>query len=417
MNNFYMSKNKVLALSPFNLLIFLSLAPAIFLSSTQRCGAIGFQIPNQDAAAIARGNAFAATADNPSAIYYNPAGINQIQGTEVEVGVLNYLGLNVHHESTSGTSTDTKFEVIPVPQVYAVMSPTNMPVAFGVGLYAPFGLGVKWPEDSGFRSIAIESRLQFITLSPVASWQICPGLSLAAGPTVNYAEIKLSRGLFTSSDEFDFKGDDIALGGTAGLLWQPCSEWSFGIDYRSPVTMNFGGHASYTGSGTTHTTAEIPFPQTLSGGISYRPTEKWNIEADVEWINWDAVNTVTFKGTPLGNLPLPLDWHDSFQYKFGVTRYFDKGWFASAGYYFISDTTSSFYFTPAVPDTDLHVGSVGFGQKGIHWRWALAGQIIAGPKRTIVADSGNSNPFTGETAAGTYQLFIPTVSLSVGYHF
>ena len=35
----------------------------------------GFRLPNQDPEAIARGNAFTATADNPSAIYYNPAGI------------------------------------------------------------------------------------------------------------------------------------------------------------------------------------------------------------------------------------------------------------------------------------------------------------------------------------------------------
>src|SRR5258706_5064204 len=34
--------------------------------------AVGFRLPNQDPDAIARGNAFAATADNPSSTYYNP---------------------------------------------------------------------------------------------------------------------------------------------------------------------------------------------------------------------------------------------------------------------------------------------------------------------------------------------------------
>src|SRR5262245_56879978 len=52
---------------------------------------IGFRIPNQDAEAIARGNAFVATADNPSAIYYNPAGITQLEGHNAQIGVLNYL--------------------------------------------------------------------------------------------------------------------------------------------------------------------------------------------------------------------------------------------------------------------------------------------------------------------------------------
>src|SRR6266852_3926664 len=52
---------------------------------------LGVRIPNQDAEAIARGNAFAATANNPSALYYNPAGISQLHGTEIQVGVLSYL--------------------------------------------------------------------------------------------------------------------------------------------------------------------------------------------------------------------------------------------------------------------------------------------------------------------------------------
>src|SRR3954453_8358091 len=39
---------------------------------------LGFRIPNLDAESTAKGNAVIATADNPSALYYNPAGITQI---------------------------------------------------------------------------------------------------------------------------------------------------------------------------------------------------------------------------------------------------------------------------------------------------------------------------------------------------
>src|SRR5947207_3345244 len=46
-------------------------------------GAVGFRMPNQDPEGIARGNAFVATADNPSAIYYNPAGITQLEGDQL----------------------------------------------------------------------------------------------------------------------------------------------------------------------------------------------------------------------------------------------------------------------------------------------------------------------------------------------
>src|SRR5437016_12810062 len=81
---------------------------------------LGFRIPNQDAEATARGNAFVATADNPSAIYYNPAGITQIQGTEAQFGI-HTISVNSHFEQAgTGASTDSRFAIQPVPQFYAV---------------------------------------------------------------------------------------------------------------------------------------------------------------------------------------------------------------------------------------------------------------------------------------------------------
>src|SRR5881392_1187034 len=63
---------------------------------------LGSRIPNQDAAAIARGNAFVATADNPSAMYYNPAGITQLDGQNIQVDSLFYLNIYSDYESPSG---------------------------------------------------------------------------------------------------------------------------------------------------------------------------------------------------------------------------------------------------------------------------------------------------------------------------
>src|SRR5689334_7462938 len=47
----------------------------------------GFRLPDQDAFATARGEAFAATADTPAAIYYNPAGITQLPGSNLRAGI------------------------------------------------------------------------------------------------------------------------------------------------------------------------------------------------------------------------------------------------------------------------------------------------------------------------------------------
>lgn len=45
-----------------------------------------FRIIQQGGAATAQSGAFAAQADDPSAIFYNPAGLTQLSGTQIEMG-------------------------------------------------------------------------------------------------------------------------------------------------------------------------------------------------------------------------------------------------------------------------------------------------------------------------------------------
>lgn len=372
---------------------------------------VGVRIANQDPAAIARGNAFVATADNPAAIYYNPAGITLAEGHNVQVGALAYLNIYVDYDSPGGARTKNNPEVIPVPQIHYSYTPKNCPVSFGLGVYAPFGLSMKWPDDAPFATGGLESKLTYITVNPVVAFKVHPTLSIAAGPTLNRSELEIRQSIgLIPGDQFKFKGDDIGYGFTVGVLWQPYQEWSFGATYKSAVKMDHEGTASLTPTptfpGSFHATTPFEFPQIISGGISFRPTTNWNFEVDVDWTDWNSVNQLA-----VGNLaPQRLDWVPSFQYMFGVTRYLSDGYFVSAGYYYSEKSTSERYFLPIVPDTDLHVGSVGVGRKGKHWRWAVAGQLIAGGWRTI---NDHANP----TVNGRYRLLTPTLSASCGYHF
>ncbi len=52
-------------------------------------GALGadYYLPNQDAFATARGNAFVATAASAAAVHYNPACLTQLNHAEAELGV------------------------------------------------------------------------------------------------------------------------------------------------------------------------------------------------------------------------------------------------------------------------------------------------------------------------------------------
>src|SRR5215469_6454624 len=119
-----------------NLLKFL-LAVLIFKSCAGRLWANGFGLPDQDAFATGRGEAFVATADNPSAIYYNPAGITQLEGQNARAG---FYGIYLNdHYSAPGVSVDTHDKIQAAPQLYYTYGFEDVPLALGIGLYSPYG--------------------------------------------------------------------------------------------------------------------------------------------------------------------------------------------------------------------------------------------------------------------------------------
>lgn len=246
--------------------------------------ALGSRIPNQDPVAIARGNAFAATADNPAAIYYNPAGITQLDGHNVQLGSLLYMNIYADYKSPSGQRVQNEHELIPVPELHYVFTPKGQPFSFGLGVYSPFGLGMEWPAGAPFRNAGLEARLAYVTINPVVAWKPFQSLSIAIGPTFNYSEAKLRQGVAVAPFEFAFKGHDWDYGLSAGLLWQPHPKWSFGAKYTSATTIDYSGTGTFSPAAPflpppMHTTGRLEFPQIIAGGIAFTPppigTSRW----------------------------------------------------------------------------------------------------------------------------------------------
>jgi long-chain fatty acid transport protein len=377
---------------------------------------VGFRLPNQDPVAIARGNAFTATADNPSAIYYNPAGITQMEGQNIQFG-LYAIAAQSNYRSPLGRKSETEFEVQGAPQLYYVFSPKEKPYSFGLGTFAPYGLGLEWPEDSGFRTLSVEGRLAYASLSPVVAYEIHPSLSLAVGPTLNVGKVRFRRGLLAPGDAFWFKGDGTDVGFSAGLLWKPHDQWSFGVSYRSATDINFNGVSKARPySPAENTSARLDFPQFVMAGVSYRPNKDWNVEVDVDWSDWDTLDTVVFK-KPSGDADFPLNFKSSFMYSLGVTRYLNHGYSVSGGYFFSENSVPNRNFNPAVPDTDQHSFSIGLAKQAKRWNWAVTYQLLTGSWRTVSNSQSTSLMTPPESADGRYKFFNNALNVSVGYRF
>lgn len=384
------------------------------LSPTLSFG-LGIRIADQGSLATARGNAFAATADDPSAIYYNPAGITQLEGQNALAGLYSITLKSYFKSAATGAESDTITELLGVPHFYYTTSLQNLPLSFGVGLYSPYGLALEWPDSSGLRLAAKRGQITYLTLNPVIAWKAHPTFSIAAGPTINYAKAKLTRGtdLPTGTPgpgEYRLEGDDFDAGFNVGVLWQPHPKHSFGISYRSETTMNFQGDAEVRPFVPLQdASAEFPFPQNVVVGWSFRPTPAWNLEFNADWTDWDRLDAVPVKAGALSG-PLPFYWQSSFFYEWGVTRYLENGLRLSAGYIFSENSVPEASFNPSVPDSDRHIFSIGVGGKRKRISWDAAYQLAYGPPRDV------RGTFAG-LADGRYEFFSHAVTINIAYHF
>jgi long-chain fatty acid transport protein len=405
------------------------IAVASWLSAGTNLLALGFRIADQDAEATARSNAFAATADNPSAVYYNPAGITQLEGTQSLLGAYGITFNSRADLRAGGKPFDNKYDAQAAPQSYATMHLEGTPFTIGYGCYVPFGFAIKYADTVPFRTLAKEGSIQCTTINPVIALQVSSTLSVAIGPTIDYGTAYLVRGIVAPGDEFRFRGDGFGAGFNAGIMWKPHPMHSFGLTYFSAIDLDFGGYTNtyfkdvkipvQVAPGVfkrvtvvkgvdQRETADAPFnlPQRLTFGYSFRPTPDWNFEADIDWTDWDSLNTQVIERKS-GPLAIPFNWRSSFMYEFGVTRRIGD-WHVSAGYMFSQSSVPNESFSPLIPDSDRHVIGVGVGHKAGKVSWDVTYQYSVGGKRTINQ---------GTIADGDYRFEGHALSLSLGYQF
>ena len=420
---------------------------ATFLSAVALVGSTwtlwggGFRLDSQDAFATARGEAFVATADDASAIYYNPAGLTQLQGQNLQAGV---YGLYVDPQYTSpstGRTFDGEKNFAAVPQFFYSWTLDSLPLAVGMGVYSAYGLSSEWDQDTGFRKAGTAGSLTTYTINPTVAWRVLPNLSLGAGLRMTYGDLDLKQGMFWPNqgyDQFHFAGDRWAPSYDVGVMWKPIEQISLGAAFKSKTSFNFEGHTDYynnvaypPGVGAvpafpdqrTAANSQWEFPLNVVCGISYRPTTNWNFEFDADYTDWSSLGGLTVQqasGGVLGlpqTIPVTLNWQGSWYYEFGATRYLKNGWRVSAGYIYNENSVPDATYNPLVADLDRHFITVGVGHKWEHVSLDVAYQFGFGPARTVngSAPSGFAPPY--ESADGKYEFISHAVLVTAAYHF
>src|SRR6056297_1582483 len=171
---------------------------AVFASSA---AASGFAIIEQSVSGL--GNAFAgaaASAEDASTIFFNPAGMSLLEGQQVTAGAHVILP---SAEFTAETATNALGGSLGtnnggdggvnalVPNLYYT-NKLNDQWVIGLGIHAPFGLATKYDKDWVGRYHAVESDVITLNINPSVAYRVNDKLSFGAGFNIQYIDATLS---------------------------------------------------------------------------------------------------------------------------------------------------------------------------------------------------------------------------------
>ena len=109
------------------------------------CLAGGYIVPHQTARALGLSNATTAGVNDPSAVYYNPAALGEVQGNNLLISGT-YIGL-VSSVENSGRRAVNKHDDNFLATIFANYHLSNSDFTFGIGAYTPFGLATTYESD------------------------------------------------------------------------------------------------------------------------------------------------------------------------------------------------------------------------------------------------------------------------------
>ncbi|HWW61040.1 MAG TPA: outer membrane protein transport protein, partial [Thermoanaerobaculia bacterium] len=221
----------------------------------------GFSIFEQGAKATGMAGAFAATADDPSAIFYNVAGIAQQRDMTV-IGGATFINFNNEFSGdpndpfTAGTSGKYAHHTFIPPNVYALL-PIGENLTFGVGVFSAYGLRTDWDDPWVGRFSSRDANLKTVSVEPAIAWQSSSGkIAIGAGIEYRRAHVILNRNNGTINP-FNGRIVDVAnvflnsdwdsdIGYNVGILLKPTPTLRFGAAYRTDMDIDFEGDATFT---------------------------------------------------------------------------------------------------------------------------------------------------------------------------
>lgn len=313
--------------------------------------ASGFRLYEQSNMGQGMSHAVAASVDDASAVYYNPAAMVDMGHYAVSAGIQAIDPMTEY--SGQGESELLHSNVtIGAPHLYLIKAFADNDMALGLGVFSNFGFATQWNDDTPFRYVATESELATYTTNVNFAKRFGDQFSLAVG--IDFLTVTSAR--YNSMYDYGSGADDgiqsieedgNGWGFNVAGLYKPNESLSVGLTYRSAITTTISGDASVDNipgslesmlggasvtdrKYTSDVETDLEFPAIAVIGIAFNATEQVTIEVDVDWTGWSSYeelrHTVSDPLTTSGGatiLPSEIvteaNYEDTISYRVGVS--------------------------------------------------------------------------------------------------
>lgn len=401
--------------------------------------AAGFALIEQSGSGM--GNAYAgaaAVAEDASTIFFNPAGMTYIQGTQA-VGAAHLIKPNAEFNNQGsvagagkplGDEGPNAGDLALVPNFY-FMTEISPSIKVGIGLNAPFGLKTEYDKEWLGRFQADMSEVKTININPSIAFKVNDQLSLGFGVSVMRAEATLTRAVnFGAAGQGSVKieGDDWGFGFNLGAIYQATADTRIGVAYRSKVEQHLEGDAKFrrpavalpppvlaaTADGDVK--ADVSLPGSLSISAFSRLNNTWDLMGDVTWTRWSQFKELAvYRDSGALLTRTPENWENTLRYSIGVNYHYSDAIKLRAGLAYDEEAIKDEFRTARIPGNDRKWLSL-----GASYQMSPASKFDIGYSHLFISDAKiNDNQITSGNGRvrGDFEGSVDILSLQYTHNF
>lgn len=388
----------------------------------------GFQLNLQGLRQLAMGNCGVAYPWDNAVIFYNPGALSRLDHTMISGSILGIFPATQLLQPTTGVVSSSESQVFTPFNLY-VSTPLRQVkgLSLGLGVYTPFGTGLKWDRNWTGRYITQDIGLQSIFIQPTVGYRINDLVSVGAGFVYATGNFYLDRALplqFQNGEDGQakLKGNANGLGYNLGVQVQVSPRFSAGLSYRSGVRMKVKkGDATFQAPAAvaanfpaTNFSAELPLPSVISVGLTAQLTNRFTLSVEGNFVGWKTYDTLRFdyeqETAILKDTRAPRLYRNTATARLGLQYAINDKFDVMAGGAYDGSPVRDNFVSPDLPDADRLVFTAGVNVKPTS-RLVLTAAI------EFVNVRKRDGWYETEAFGGTYQTKAFTAGIGASYTF